>query len=64
MFCRTVKLQCFDGQIVKAYCLYSIHLTFYLTKERKESSKSNQIEEKHIRNGRKADYLYNMDGKV
>ena len=35
MFCHAVKLQRFDSQLVKAYRLYSIHATFYLTKERR-----------------------------
>ena len=64
MFCRAVELQCFDGQLVKAYCLYSIHSTYYLTKERRGIIKIKSNRKKHIRNGRKADYVHNMDGKV
>ena len=61
MFCHAIKLQCFDGQLVKVNRLQS---TFYLTKDKtergEESSKSYQIEKNMSEMDENADNLHNM----
>ena len=67
MFCRAIKLQCFDGELVKVNCLHSIRSTFSLKKRQKsgeESSKSYQIKQNMSEMDENADNLHNMGGQT
>jgi len=67
MFCRAIKLQCFDGQLVMVNLLHSIHSTFYFTKDkREERNHQNPLKSKTKRSemDENAETLHNMGGQT